>query len=874
MLNGVLFKMNQNQFSQRINKTLQSAMDICLRNNNQNIKAIHIFVAMLETQQDYLSNIFSATNLNYKINVNDDMDIKKELDAITQVSGDIGQPALSRDAHKILQYAIDATKENKDDIVTVDRLLQAFLKFGGFFAKFLKKHGLTNEILNQAINKMRQGRSATGDSAEDSFEALKKYTIDLTEKALEGKIDPVIGRDQEIRRVLQILARRTKNNPVLIGEPGVGKTAIAEGLARKIIARDVPENLQNKKILSLDMGSLIAGTKYQGEFEERLKAILHEIKEAAGNIILFIDEVHIMIGAGRTQGAMDASNLLKPALARGELHCVAATTLDEYRKYIEKDAAFERRFQPIIVQEPNTEDSIAILRGIRERYELHHGINISDEAIVAAVTLSKRYITDRFLPDKAIDLIDEAAARLRLQQDSRPEVIDDLEKQMIRLKIEKEGLVREDSQLAKDRCAQIDSELVDIEAEFDRLSELYEQQRQKKQHSNKLREDLDDARVKLEQALRDSNLEVAAKLQYDVIPSLEMKINEAETVPEGPSLNPDNMVSAENIAEIISKWTKIPVDKMLQTEKEKLLELEDILKERVVGQDYAIKTVASTIKRSRAGLQDPRRPLGSFMFLGPSGVGKTELTKALTEFLFDDENSMLRLDMSEYMEKHSVSKLIGAPPGYVGYDQGGALTEAIRRKPYQLILFDEVEKAHPDVFNSLLQILDDGRLTDSQGRVVDFKNTVIVMTSNIGSHKIASYLQESNSCELPQSVIDDVKASLFDYFRPEFINRIDETVVFNPLGKDIMGDILNIQLTDIQARLAKQSLSLELSDSAKSFIIEQGYDVKFGARPLKRAIQNYILDPLADYILRGDFPIHSIIHVDRLNDENKLIFNI
>ena len=717
-------------------------------------------------------------------------------------------------------------------------------------ARFSPSAGVTPQGLNEAINEIRKGRTADSASAENAYDALKKYARDLTAAAREGKIDPVIGRDEEIRRTIQVLSRRTKNNPVLIGEPGVGKTAIVEGLATRIVNGDVPESLKNKSLLSLDMGALIAGAKYRGEFEERLKAVLNEISSADGKIILFIDEMHTLVGAGKSDGAMDASNLLKPALARGELHCVGATTLDEYRKHVEKDAALARRFQPVFVDEPTVEDTISILRGLKEKYELHHGIRISDSAIVAASTLSKRYIADRFLPDKAIDLIDEAAARLRMAVESKPEELDELDRRIMQLKIEREALKKETDDASKTRLARLEQELADFEEEAGALTTRWQNEKQRLHGSQKLKEELDKARTDLELAQRQGNLARAGELAYGVIPGLEKQIKSADD-PNGDG-KPDNpmveeVVTPSHIAQVVSRWTGIPVDRMLEGEREKLLQMEDQLGKRVVGQSEAVEAVARAVRRSRAGLQDPNRPIGSFMFLGPTGVGKTELTKSLAQFLFDDEHAMVRMDMSEFMEKHSVARLIGAPPGYVGYDEGGMLTEAVRRRPYQVVLFDEIEKAHPDVFNVLLQVLDDGRLTDGQGRTVDFRNTIIIMTSNLGSEYLVN-LQDGEPVELVRGkVLDVVKAA----FRPEFLNRVDDIIVFHRLERSHMGAIVDIQMGRLRNLLKERDIALELTPAAREWLGNEGYDPAYGARPLKRVIQREVQDKLAEEILAG-----------------------
>ncbi|HRX37445.1 MAG TPA: ATP-dependent chaperone ClpB, partial [Aestuariivirga sp.] len=721
------------------------------------------------------------------------------------------------------------------------------------------------QALNTAINDIRKGRTADSASAEDSYEALQKYARNLTEAAEAGKIDPVIGRDEEIRRAMQVLSRRTKNNPVLIGEPGVGKTAIAEGLALRIVNGDVPESLKDKKLLALDMGALIAGAKYRGEFEERLKAVLSEVTSAEGGIILFIDEMHTLVGAGKADGAMDASNLLKPALARGELHCVGATTLDEYRKHVEKDAALARRFQPVFVSEPTVEDSISILRGIKEKYELHHGVRITDSAIVAAATLSNRYITDRFLPDKAIDLMDEAASRLRMQVDSKPEELDELDRRIMQLQIEREALKKETDQASKDRLEKLEKELADLEEKSAAMTRRWQEEKDKLASASKVKEELEKARFELDQAQRKGDFAKAGELTYATIPGLEKKLAEAEAA--GNAKMVEEAVTESHVAQVVSRWTGIPVDKMLEGEREKLLHMEQELAKRVVGQAEAVEAVSTAVRRSRAGLQDPNRPIGSFMFLGPTGVGKTELTKALANFLFDDEQAMVRIDMSEYMEKHSVSRLIGAPPGYVGYDEGGALTEAVRRRPYQVVLFDEIEKAHPDVFNVLLQVLDDGRLTDGQGRTVDFKNTLIIMTSNLGSEYLVS-LGESQDVDV---VRDQVMGVVRGHFRPEFLNRLDEIILFHRLKRENMGSIVDIQIGRLRKLLTDRKIGIDISDAARDWLADKGYDPAYGARPLKRVIQKNLQDPLAEELLAGRIKDGDTVKVDA--EAGELTFN-
>ena len=838
--------MDIEKYSDRVKGFIQSAQTRALNDGHQQFTAEHVLKVLLEDPEGLAASLMQKAGGRPKDAL---MATDLALDKMPKVEGGNGQLYMSRPLAKVFATAEKAAQKAGDSYVTVERLLLALaIEKSAPTSQILEKAGLTANALNTAINELRQGRTADSANAEAGYDALKKYARDLTKDAREGKLDPVIGRDDEIRRTIQVLSRRTKNNPVLIGEPGVGKTAIAEGLALRIVNGDVPESLEDKRLLALDMGALIAGAKYRGEFEERLKAVLSEVQMAAGQIILFIDEMHTLVGAGKADGAMDASNLLKPALARGELHCVGATTLDEYRKHVEKDAALARRFQPVFISEPTVEDTISILRGIKEKYELHHGVRITDSALVAAATLSNRYITDRFLPDKAIDLMDEAGSRLRMQVDSKPEELDELDRRIIQLKIEREALKKETDKGSKERLKVLEGDLTDLEEKANSLTARWEAEKNKLSGARDLKEKLDQARIELEQAQRKGDLARAGELAYGVIPQLEKQLEAAETTQEGGEPMVEESVTPDHIAHVVSRWTGIPVDKMLEGERDKLLRMEDELAKRVVGQGEAVQSVSRAVRRARAGLQDPNRPIGSFMFLGPTGVGKTELTKALAGFLFDDDSAMVRLDMSEFMEKHSVARLIGAPPGYVGYDEGGMLTEAVRRRPYQIVLFDEVEKAHPDVFNVLLQVLDDGRLTDGQGRVVDFRNTLIVMTSNLGSEYLAGLGDGEDVDSVRDEVMNVVKAS----FRPEFINRVDDIILFHRLKRENMAAIVRIQLARLEKLLADRRISLSLSDEAVEWLANKGYDPAYGARPLKRVIQTTLQDQLAERILAGD----------------------
>ncbi len=848
--------MNLEKFTDRAKGFLQSAQTVAIRMSHQRISPEHILKALLEDEQGMASGLINAAGGDAKRALSEtDLALSK----IPAVSGGGAQqtPGLDNDTVRVLDQAEQIAQKAGDSFVTVERLLVALaLSLNTAAGKALQAAGARPEALNAAINQLRGGRTADTAGAEDRYDALKKFARDLTQAAKDGKLDPVIGRDEEIRRTIQILARRTKNNPVLIGEPGVGKTAIAEGLALRIANGDVPDTLKDRTLMSLDMGSLIAGAKYRGEFEERLKGVLDEVKGAEGQIILFIDEMHTLIGAGKTEGAMDAGNLLKPALARGELHCIGATTLDEYRKYVEKDPALQRRFQPVFVGEPTVEDTISILRGIKEKYDLHHGVRISDGAIVAAATLSNRYITDRFLPDKAIDLMDEAASRIRMEVESKPEEIENLDRRIMQLEIEREALKKESDAASKDRLASLETELANLKQQSAELTTRWQGEKDKINAEAQIKAQIDAARGELDQAQRAGDLAKMAELSYGAIPALEKRLAEAQNTSRGAMLREE--VTAEDIAAVVARWTGIPVDKMMEGEREKLLNMEEQLGKRVIGQADAVKAVSTAVRRSRAGLQDPNRPLGSFLFLGPTGVGKTELTKALAEFLFDDPNAMVRIDMSEFMEKHAVARLIGAPPGYVGYEEGGVLTEAVRRRPYQVVLFDEVEKAHGDVFNVLLQVLDDGRLTDGQGRTVDFSNTIVILTSNLGSQFLTNLGEGQSVDSVEPQVMEIVRA----HFRPEFLNRLDEIILFHRLAAEHMAPIVDIQVNRVTKLLKDRKIGLDLTDAARAWLGRVGYDPVYGARPLKRAVQRYLQDPLADMILRGDVKDGSTVKID------------
>jgi ATP-dependent Clp protease ATP-binding subunit ClpB len=836
--------MNIEKYTDRARGFIQSAQSLALREGHQQFTPEHVLKVLLDDPEGLAAGLIDRSGGNSRQAL---AAVEDALNKMPKVSGGgAGQVYLAAATARLFDNAEKIAEKARDSFVTVERLLLAIvLEKDNDAGKILARAGVTAQNLNAAIEQLRQGRTADSQSAENTYDALKKYARDLTQAAREGKIDPVIGRDEEIRRTIQVLSRRTKNNPVLIGEPGVGKTAIVEGLAQRIINGDVPDSLEDKKLLALDMGALIAGAKYRGEFEERLKAVLQEVTASAGGIVLFIDEMHTIVGAGKADGAMDASNLLKPALARGELHCIGATTLDEYRKHVEKDAALARRFQPVFVNEPSVEDTISILRGLKDRYEQHHGVRVTDGAIVAAATLSNRYISDRFLPDKAIDLVDEAAARLKMQVDSKPDELDSIDREIVRLKIEQEALKKESDAGSKERLKRLEAELKLLEKQSADLTARWKSEKDKLANAQKLKTELDGLRVELANAQRRGEYQRAGELAYGRIPELEKKLKDVEGKNAGAVV--EEAVTADHVAQVVSRWTGIPVDRMLEGEREKLLKMEEQIGKRVVGQAEAVKAVSTAVRRARAGLQDPHRPIGSFMFLGPTGVGKTELTKALAAFLFDDEGALIRIDMSEYMEKHSVARLIGAPPGYIGYDEGGALTEAVRRRPYQVVLFDEIEKAHPDVFNVLLQVLDDGRLTDGQGRTVDFRNTLIVMTSNLGAEFLVAQPEGQDTEVVRDQVMAEVRAN----FRPEFLNRVDEIILFHRLKREHMGRIVDIQIERLGKLLEDRKITITLDAKARDWLVDKGYDPAYGARPLKRVIQKTVQDPLAELILSG-----------------------